>query len=175
MIAALIGVDQLTKYYAVELLRGAKDFAVIPGLLEFTYVENYGAAFGMLQNKTLFFLLLTGMAMAAFVVFLFGYKKHTPLTYAICTLIIAGGLGNMIDRALQSYVVDFIHVLFFPPVFNFADCCAVIGTGLVFVYALFFMDKEKAAVSADKTAEEQAQEEQAQEEQAQLPVKEADE
>lgn len=166
LIAVLIGIDQLTKNYAVELLRGNGDFTVIPGLLEFTYVENYGAAFGMLQNKTLFFLLLTGMAMAAFVVFLFGYKKHTPLTYAICTLILAGGLGNMIDRAMQSYVVDFIHVLFFPPVFNFADCCAVIGTGLVFVYALFFMDKEKKTVpTVNKSAEEQDE----------LPVSEADE
>ena len=153
LIAALIGIDQLTKYYAVELLRGQEPFTIIPGLLEFTYVENYGAAFGMLQNKTVFFLILTGLAMAAFLVFLLTYKKHTWLTYAISVLIIGGGLGNMVDRAVTSYVVDFIHVLFFPPVFNFADCCAVIGTGLVFIYVLFYMDKDKAAKPANETQE----------------------
>ena len=155
MIAVLVWIDQLTKQCAVDMLRGEGAFTVIPGLLEFTYVENYGAAFGMLQNKTLFFLLLTGMAMAAFLGFLLFYKKHNWLTYAISTLIIAGGIGNMVDRAVQSYVVDFIHISFFPPVFNFADCCAVIGTCLVFVYVFFYMDKaKKMELPAEVPAEE---------------------
>lgn len=153
LIALLVGADQLTKYWAVGTLTAGKTITVIPGLLEFTYVENYGAAFGVLQNKTLFFVLLTGLAVAVLIAFLFLYKKHTPLTYAICTLLIAGGIGNMIDRISQSYVVDFIHVLFFPPVFNVADCCAVIGTGLVVVYALFFMDKGKRAPAPEEPHE----------------------
>ena len=152
LIAALVGIDQLTKFYAVELLRGENAFSVIPGLLEFTYVENYGAAFGMLQNKTLFFLLLTGIAMAWLLLFMLTYKKHTALTYAICILILAGGIGNMVDRAITSYVVDFIHVTFFPPVFNFADCCAVIGTCLVFVYVIFYMDKDKVTAAKPEEA-----------------------
>ena len=142
-ILLLIGLDQWTKMLAVSALQQGGSFQVIPGLLEFTYVQNYGAAFGMLQNKTLFFLILTGICILVFIGILFAYKKHTPLTYAVCVLIIAGGIGNFIDRAAHVYVIDFIHVSFFPPVFNVADCCAVIGTILLCIYLLFMADNKQ--------------------------------
>lgn len=143
-IILLIGFDQWTKMLAVSALQHGSSIQIIPGLLEFTYVENYGAAFGMLQNKTLFFLILTGICILAFIFILFAYKKHTWFTYLICVLIISGGIGNFIDRAMHVYVIDFIHVSFFPPVFNVADCCAVVGTILLCIYILFAIEnKEK--------------------------------
>ena len=59
-------------------------------------------------------------------------------------LILSGGIGNLIDRLVLGFVVDYIHVSFFPPVFNFADCCVVIGTVLVMVHVLFFSERRDA-------------------------------
>ena len=97
----------------------------IPGLLEFRYLENNGAAFGFFAGLSWLLIILTIGLMAALLVLLFRYKHHTWMSRTSCVLIIAGGIGNLIDRFIFGYVVDYIHVLFFPYVFNFADCCVV--------------------------------------------------
>ena len=61
---------------------------------------------------------------------------------AASILIIGGGIGNLIDRIFLGYVVDYIQVSFFPPIFNFADCCVTVGTVLLMVHILFFLDKK---------------------------------
>ena len=142
-ILLLIGLDQWTKMLAVSALQQGGSFQVIPGLLEFTYVQNYGAAFGMLQNKTLFFLILTGICILVFIGILFAYKKHTPLTYAVCVLIIAGGIGNFIDRVRQSYVVDFFYFeLINFPIFNVADIYVTTAAVALIVLVIFFYKDE---------------------------------
>lgn len=116
---------------------------VIPNWLEFIYHENTGAAFGILQNATWLFVLTTSILCIAIIVLLFKYKHHTAITYICTVLIVAGGLGNLIDRVKLGYVIDFIHVLFFDYIFNFADCMVVVGVILFGIYYIFFMSRKK--------------------------------
>ena len=152
--AALVSLDQLTKWLAVLSLKNAEATTIIPKVLGFTYVENTGAAFGILQGQRWFFLILTGVVMAAILsVLLFGkFRKHLIFNIS-ATLVVAGGIGNFIDRLIHGYVVDFIEVLFFEfPVFNVADCYVVIGSVLLLVFFLFLYDDKKVPI-AGKTEE----------------------
>lgn len=135
-------VDQILKYIVVQNLKPIGSYSLIPGLLDFTYVENRGAAFGILSNQRWFFIVTTAILMIAILILLFRYHHHTGLTYLASGLILGGGLGNMVDRVWLGYVVDYIHVSFFPPVFNFADCAVVIGTALFVIHVLFFADRK---------------------------------
>lgn len=150
LIAVLTVVDQIIKYFVVQNLKPVDSFTVIPNLLEFRYLENSGAAFGVFQNMTWFFSVMTAIISIFILVFLFRYKKHTFLTYAASVLIVAGGLGNLIDRIFLGYVVDFIHVMFFDYIFNFADCMVVVGVILLAIYVLFFADKAPKEDEATK-------------------------
>ena len=86
---------------------------------------------------------MTALLILAACVLLVKYKHHTWASYTCAILIIGGGIGNLIDRVLVGFVVDFLSFSIFPPVFNFADCCVVIGTVLLFIFVLFVMDKDK--------------------------------
>ena len=143
LIAVLTAVDQFIKLTVITNLKPIGAVPFIPGLLEFTYVENTGAAFGFLSGLSWILITLTGLTLLALLVLVFRYKHHTFLSYTACTLIVAGGIGNLIDRVAFGYVVDYIHVLFFPYVFNFADCCVVIGAVLFAVWYLFIMEKKE--------------------------------
>ena len=146
--AALVSLDQLTKWLAVVGLKGAGTLDVIPGVLGFTYVENGGAAFGILQGQRWLFLIFTGVVMAAILLLLlFGKFRSYQMFNISATLIVAGGLGNFIDRLIHGYVVDFIQVQFFEfPVFNVADCFVVIGSLLLLVFVFFFYDEKKPSI-----------------------------
>lgn len=143
--AALVSIDQLTKWVAVITLKNAAAVELIPQVLGFRYVENRGAAFGILQGQRVLFLIFTGVVMAAILaLLLFGKFRKYPLFNISATLIVAGGLGNFIDRLIHGYVVDFIEVLFFEfPVFNVADCYVVIGSVLLFIFFFFMYDDKK--------------------------------
>ncbi len=153
--AALVSVDQLTKWLAVVGLKGAGTESLIPGVLGFTYVENEGAAFGILQGQRWLFLIFTGVVMAAILMLLlFGKFRSYRMFNISATLIVAGGIGNFIDRLIHGYVVDFIQVQFFEfPVFNVADCFVVIGSLLLLVFFFFFYDEKKplAAQNAEES------------------------
>ena len=86
---------------------------------------------------------ITVAATVAIAVLLFRYKRHTFFSYATSALLIAGGIGNLIDRIAYSFVVDFIHVLFFDYIFNFADCCITVGAVLFVIHVLFFTRSEE--------------------------------
>ena len=129
----LAAVDQILKLLVVQFL--------IPGLLNLTYVENRGAAFGILSNQRWLFIVLTCLLMLVVFFLLFRYQNHTILTFLACGLILGGGVGNLIDRIWMGYVVDYISVSFFPPVFNFADCAVVIGTALFVIHVIFFAER----------------------------------
>lgn len=140
LIAVLLGVDQLAKYWAANVLRAQGDVMIWPNVFHFTYVENRGAAFGMLQNKQWFFVIMTVIVLA----FIIWYWKSIPcnkwgswMKFALI-LIISGALGNLIDRVVRGYVVDFLYfVLIDFPVFNIADICVVIGVGILMPVLLF--------------------------------------
>lgn len=154
----LLAADQITKYYVLLYLRPVESFHVVPYFLDFCYVENRGAAFGLFQNSMW---LVGSFSVIVFVVLLlalFRYKSHTFFSYCAITLIFSGGIGNLIDRLRFGFVVDFIHVLFFDYVFNFADCCVTVGAVLLVCHAILLTSREKkqALEQTDKPAEEEA-------------------
>ena len=152
IIAALsIVVDQVIKIFVINNLQPIKSVTVIDNLLTFTYVENKGMAFGMLANQRWIFIALTSIVILALVIAVFKLKNQSRLFYISAALLIGGGIGNLIDRILYGYVVDYIALSFFPPVCNFADYCVTAGVIIFLVYLFFFTDflksdKEKRIV-----------------------------
>ncbi len=144
-VALLVAADQITKLLISNHFRLGESRHIIGGLLDFTYVQNKGAAFGMLSNQRWIFLVMTTVIIIGICwLWVKGHIEHfTGRISAV--LIVAGGIGNMIDRIALGYVVDFIDVspLFDFAVFNFADCCVTVGAVMMAVYVLFFLDEKK--------------------------------
>ena len=114
IILAGIVLDQLTKILASTYLMAVDTVPLINGVLHLTYVENTGAAFGMLDDQRWIFLVLSTIAIIGIVGFLFWKKPQNKLLLASLTLIVSGGIGNMIDRIALGYVIDFIDFCAFP-------------------------------------------------------------
>lgn len=138
--AALLMFDQYTKYLAINRLKGKPAFVLFDGVLELQYLENRGSAFGMLQNQK-FFILFVGIIFLMVILF-FLLKLPEKMRYVqvhlLLSVIIAGGVGNMIDRFRFDYVVDFISfVLINFPIFNVADIYIVLGTLFLFILFMF--------------------------------------
>lgn len=154
--AALIGIDQLIKLWALHTLAPIRQITVISGLFNLTYVENRGAAFGIFQDKTTLLAVISGILLLLIVVAMLAGKFKPDFLLWIVAVGLAGGVGNLIDRATRGFVVDYLDfsALFNFPVFNFADCCVVIATGLI----LFFVIRmdAKAAKSVPEENGEQA-------------------
>lgn len=130
----LIALDQFVKRWAINALANSPDIELIPNIFHFSYVENRGAAFGMLQNRQWFFVIITVIVLGGILFFWHKIPKTKLGTfYKFClTLIISGAVGNLIDRVFLGYVVDmFYFKLIDFPVFNVADICVVSGTILL--------------------------------------------
>lgn len=140
----LITIDQITKYYAIKLLRDRDGIDIIPDILELSYLENRGAAFGMLQNQKLFFIFITIIVLSVILYIILKTPCHAKYTKLHIALIFvsSGALGNMIDRMRLNYVVDFIYIsLIHFPVFNVADIYVTVSSA-VLVFFLCFCYKE---------------------------------
>ena len=133
VIAVGILLDQLTKWLSVEFLKPIETFPIIKGVIHLTYVENRGAAFGMLADKRYIFMIVsTVMILVLSFILYSGSYKGSPLYLTSFALIVSGGIGNMIDRILLGYVVDFIDFrLINFAVFNGADSFVCVGAGLL--------------------------------------------
>ncbi|MCR5753882.1 MAG: signal peptidase II [Acetatifactor sp.] len=143
--AVLLAFDQFTKYLAIIKLKGEQSFPIIDGVLEFQYLENRGSAFGMLQNQKFFILFVGAIFLAVIIFFLLKLPANTRFCpiHILLSIVIAGGIGNMIDRIRFDYVVDFISfILIDYPIFNVADCYIVCATIALFIL-LLFVYKEK--------------------------------
>jgi signal peptidase II len=142
----IIFADQLTKWLCVALLEGTQSVYLIPDVLRLTYVENRGAAFGMLDEHRWVFLLLSTVAIIGLFIFLAKKPPESRLAWAGFTLVIGGGVGNMIDRVMLGYVIDFIDFCAFPNlwkwVFNIADACVCVGVGILMLWLILDMVKE---------------------------------
>ena len=150
--AVLVGLDQLFKWLAIENLSGIATFPLLDGIFHLTYVENRGAAFGIMNGWGIALIILTTVVLAGLVWLLLKGKFKHPFLLVAITLFIGGGVGNLIDRVFRQFVVDYLDFrLINFAVFNFADCCIVIGTIFLCIYVLFLSDKEK---KEDETAEE---------------------
>ena len=144
IIVASVILDQVTKWLAVINLKGGGSVSVIGEILHFTYVENKGAAFGMMEDSRWVFMVISVIAIGALLFYLIRFKPKSPLALISLSMIAGGGIGNMIDRVWLGYVVDFIYIKIIDfAVFNVADSFVCVGTALLMVYILFFYKEEK--------------------------------
>ena len=147
----LIAFDQFTKWLAVTRLKGQEAFVLIEGVFELDYLENRGVAFGMFQNQRWPILIFGAifMLIIIFIIFRLPEGKKYNILQILLVCIVAGGIGNMIDRFFLGYVVDFFSfVLINYPIFNVADCyvvCATIGLFIMFLFV--FKDEELTFLS----------------------------
>ncbi len=142
----LLVLDQFTKYLAIRHLKDSQAYVLIDGVLELKYLENRGSAFGMLQNQKFFILFVGFVFLGVILFFLFKLpvEKKFRIVHILLAAVIAGGLGNMIDRFRFDYVVDFIYfVLINFPIFNVADCYIVVSViGLFILFLFVFQEKD---------------------------------
>ena len=136
IIAILIGLDQIIKYWALNYLKELNSIPVINNIFSLTYVENRGAAFGMLQNNQSIFILVAAVA-SCFGLYYLHSKKVNNLGKIGILLVISGAIGNLIDRVRLGFVVDYLdfHIIW-SYVFNLADCFVVVGTILLCLYII---------------------------------------
>lgn len=136
IIAILIGLDQIIKYWALNSLKEVNSIPVINNIFNLTYVENRGAAFGMLQNNQSIFILVAAVA-SCFGLYYLHSKKVNNLGKIGILLVISGAIGNLIDRVRLGFVVDYLdfHIIW-SYVFNLADCFVVVGTILLCLYII---------------------------------------
>ena len=146
IIAVCVGLDQLTKWLAVTFLAKGESVTVIPSVFRFTYVENDGAAFGMLDDHRWIFMVVSSVAIVGLLIFLWKFSPDSKWVKVGISLIIGGGIGNMIDRLALGYVIDFLDFCAFPKVwpwvFNGADSFVCVGGGIVFVWCLVSIIQE---------------------------------
>ena len=145
LFVVLVLIDQWTKGLAVAYLKGQEAFPVWKGVLEFQYFENTGAAWGMLKGKQVFFYVLTVVFCAAVLYEIKRLCKEArflPFVYTL-VLMLAGAVGNFIDRVCQQYVVDFIYVKIIDfPIFNVADSYITVSVVIMMVLLLFCYTEE---------------------------------
>ncbi|MDK2925203.1 MAG: signal peptidase [Bacillota bacterium] len=125
--------DQITKLAVRRYLLPGESLPVLPGIFHLSYVQNPGAAFGILKYQTGFFIAITALVVAAII--FYAPRVDPGLLRVALALELGGALGNLIDRLRFGYVVDFLDFRIWP-VFNVADMAIVIGVGLLFVHFL---------------------------------------
>ncbi len=140
--ALIIVIDQIIKYFVYVNLSPDGRVTVIDNLFSLIYSENRGAAFGIFQDGTLFFIIVTSALIGVFFYLLIHKKFSGKLFYTSVALILGGGIGNLIDRIFRGFVIDYLSLSFFSPIFNFADYCITIGSAL-FVLCILFMSNDK--------------------------------
>ena len=137
--------DQFTKALAVSHLKGQQPLMLIKNVFQLEYLENRGAAFGMLQNKQIFFFVIV-LIISVFIIWFYLHVpmtgKYLPLRFC-AVFIFAGAIGNFIDRVKLSYVVDFFYFkLINFPIFNVADIYVTVGTFVLAFLLLFYYEEE---------------------------------
>ncbi len=150
----LIVLDQLIKIIVDANMMVSQSIPVIQDVLHFTYVQNEGAAFGIFQGQRWILVGVTSVVILGGIYLLAAKKLKSNFLIWSVALVIAGGVGNLIDRIFRHFVIDYIEVrLINFAVFNFADCCVVIGTIMIVCYLLFSELWEKKKIkSADETS-----------------------
>ena len=154
IIAALIAVDQGLKFLAIEYLQPIGSFPVLDGVLQLSYVENTGAAFGMFHEHTTLLSVFTAIVVVVGLALLLSGRLRDNLARAAAVLILAGGAGNLIDRVARGFVVDYIEPLFVDfAVFNFADMLVCVGAGLLILYLILDLVRERREAAQEKQNE----------------------
>ena len=149
VIVVAVFLDQLTKYLTVLHLKPVDTVPIIEDVLHLTYVENTGAAFGMMKDARWVFMITSTLAIIGILVYLFWKRPESKLECLSLAFIVGGGIGNMIDRTVLGYVVDMIDFrLINFAVFNVADSFVCVGAGLMILHLILEMVKEAKAEKA---------------------------
>ena len=149
---ALVALDQLVKILVLNNIAPGAHVPFIPHILELTYVQNTGAAFSLFEEHT-WILALISLVMSLVLAFALwkNFFRH-PLGKVTLTLLLAGAVGNLIDRVFRGFVVDMFNVLFMNfAVSNVADICVVVGGIAAALYYLLLMDKLEPREKHDDT------------------------
>ena len=159
VIIVTVFLDQLTKYLTVLHLKPIDTHPIIEDILHLTYVENTGAAFGMMKNARWIFMITSTVAIIGILAYMIyrTYIKKDKMHWMEAmslSLIVGGGIGNMIDRTVLGYVVDMIDCRFINfAVFNVADSFVCIGAGVMILHLFIMTAQEYKATKAAKAAE----------------------
>lgn len=153
-VAILVMLDQFTKVLAKNNLENTDGIAIIKGVFRLQYLENKGAAFGIMKDQYFFFVLITICLLIFISYFYFkipNEKKYYPLNI-ILLFMSAGAIGNMIDRVLNNYVIDFLYFeLINFPIFNLADCYVTVSAFiLIFLYIFYYKESDLDFLSSKK-------------------------
>lgn len=157
-IAVLVSLDQLIKYFAVQFLEPIGSYPVFDRVLQFSYVENTGAAFGSFSKYTVLLSVFTGIVLLCGFVYLLTGKRKEKIIYIVGVMILSGGLGNLIDRVCRGFVVDYIEPLFINfAVFNFADMLVCVGAGILIAWLIYGMVRDaRHSKATDRTEQTDA-------------------
>ncbi|MDE6089045.1 MAG: signal peptidase II [Oscillospiraceae bacterium] len=159
MIFLIAGVDQWIKLQILEnfALYQEKEFLKIGSLdiLHLKYIANDGSAFSSFSGQTVFLVLVSLFGIVCCMYLLIRYGRTNKLFYASLVMILGGALGNLIDRIFRDgLVVDYLDLQLFDfAIFNFADCFVTVGTVLLLIYILFFMDRQENPEKSEKQGE----------------------
>ncbi len=143
--AVLLAFDQYTKYLVTLHLKNRPALVLIDGVLELQYFENTGIAFSLFRDRKSFILITGFLVLAVVLFFLFRVPRQKKFCaiHFLMSMLIAGALGNIIDRIRFDYVVDFISfVLIHYPIFNVADCYIVVAAVMLFLLFMFVYKEE---------------------------------
>ncbi|MCY6354050.1 signal peptidase II [Clostridium sp. ZS2-4] len=138
----IIGIflDRITKNWALNTLKTGRDIQVVENYFTFQYLENKGAAFGVFQGKIVLLTIITLAVLIGMIVYLYKYKPESKAYKVSFALIIGGAVGNLYDRIIHKYVIDFIMLhykdLYYFPTFNIADILVVVGTFILSICIL---------------------------------------
>lgn len=151
MIALIIMFDQITKYFASSKLSGGLVKGFIPGVVQFRYAENTGMAFSMLTGARWIFVVLTLVVCIAALYYMFSNRCKSLWLYWSLGVTVAGGIGNLIDRAFYGYVIDFIEPTFVDfAIFNIADCAVTCGAAVLIGYLVIDVIKDAKKEKGEK-------------------------
>ncbi|MCG8502855.1 MAG: signal peptidase II [Firmicutes bacterium] len=146
LVLGILALDQYTKYLAATKLINYNTIPLIKNVFHLTFVENRGAAFGILQGQKWLLIVVTSTIIIAMVYYVIKSKSNSRLLLASFSMVIGGAIGNLIDRVRLGYVIDFLDVYIYSynyPVFNIADSFVVVGTIFLSYYILFKYEDKK--------------------------------
>lgn len=142
-VLSLVGADQIIKYFVIEYLKPVGTVEFIEGVIRLRYVENTGAVFGSFATHTAMLTVVSIILLGVTIYFLISQKNKSKIVNITLLLMIAGGIGNIIDRIRLHYVVDYIEPVFVDfAVFNFADCLITVGAFLLMFYLVVDIIKD---------------------------------
>lgn len=153
VVALLVLLDQMTKYYSIKMLSGKSPFVIFNNILEFNYLENTGSAFSLFEGYNSVIAII-GLLLSTLIVYFYfripDEKEHTYLRMAFL-LLISGAIGNTIDRILYKHVIDFIYFKLIDfPTFNIADIYVVVSVGIIAILILFYYKEDTIIFMSNK-------------------------